>query len=416
MTQAMNTLLTPPEAIPLIDLVLPHAELEAELLGVFRTALRHGRFIGGTMVDQFEADFGAYCGTAYCVGVSSGTDALRFALLAVGIQRGDTVITTPHTFIATAEAITQAGAWPEFVDVDARTGNLAPERLKEFLESACTVEAEMGRPVSKRTGRLVTGIVPVHLYGHIADMDPILELARQYHLKVVEDACQAHGAAYFSRQENRWKTAGSLGDAAAFSFYPSKNLGACGEAGAVTTNDRTVAATVRVLRDHGQSQKYVHPIEGYNGRLDAIQAGILCVKLPHLPVWTQQRRKLAAQYGQVLQAMPGIMPLEELPYCRAVYHLYVVRVQNRESLQTALTQAGIGTGVHYPTPLHLQKAYSRLGYARGDFPVAERMAAEVLSLPMYPQLSIEQLDRVVAALYYHFQRSGGVQVAGATSL
>jgi len=230
---------------------------------------------------------------------------------------------------------------------------------------------------------------------------------------VVEDACQAHGAAYFSHQDNCWKLAGSMGDAAAFSFYPSKNLGACGEAGAVTTNDETIAAKVRMLRDHGQSQKYMHAIEGYNGRLDAIQAGILSVKLRLLPVWTEQRRQLAARYDQLLQALPEITLFEELPYSKAVYHIYAVRVPDRDTLQGALTQAGIGTGVHYPIPVHLQEAYAWLGYAPGDLPVAERVAAEVLSLPMYPQLTCAQQDTVVEALHRYFKRSAGARELGA---
>ena len=367
------------------------------------------------MVEQFEAEFATYCGTTYCVGVASGTDALRFALLAAGIRHGDAVITTPHTFIATAEAITQAGALPEFVDIDARSGNLDPCKLEEFLEKGCRIDAETGRAISRRSGRIVSGIIPVHLYGQMVDMDPILALSRRFNLKVVEDACQAHGAAYFSRQDNCWKRAGSLGDAAAFSFYPSKNLGACGEAGAVTTNDETIAGTARMLRDHGQSEKYIHAIDGYNGRLDAIQAGILSVKFRYLPMWTEQRRERAMRYGQLLQALPAIQRPEELPYGKAVYHLYVVRVQDRDVLQRELTQASIGTGVHYPTPLHLQKAYEGLGYAHGDFPAAERVAAEVLSLPLCPQLTCEQQDRVVEALRGHFQRAAGVRVSGAVS-
>jgi dTDP-4-amino-4,6-dideoxygalactose transaminase len=405
-----------PDTVPFLDLVTPHEELEEELVSVFRMALRRGRFSGGSMIARFEADFGMFCGTTCCVGVASGTDALRFALLAVGIRRGDAVITTPHTFMATAEAITQAGAWPEFVDIDARSGNLDPSKLEEFLEKACWIDAKTGCAISKRSGRMVSGVIPVHLYGQMADMDPILALSRRFNLKVVEDACQAHGAAYFSRQDDCWKRAGSIGDAAAFSFYPSKNLGACGEAGAVTTNDETIAAKIRMLRDHGQNQKYMHDIEGYNGRLDAIQAGILSVKLRHLPVWTEQRREHARRYGQLLQVILEIQRPEELAYGKAVYHLYVVRVQDRDALQRELTQAGIGTGVHYPMPLHLQKAYARLGYAHGDFPVAERVAAEVLSLPMYPQLTCEQQDRVAEACRGHFQRSAGLRVAGAVSL
>jgi dTDP-4-amino-4,6-dideoxygalactose transaminase len=401
--------------IPFVDLIAPHEELEEELVGVFRMALRYGRFIGGPMVEKFEADFSAFCGTTSCVSVSSGTDALRFALIAAGIRHGDAVITTPHTFIATAEAITQAGALPEFVDIDARSGNLDPHKLEEFLEHGCRMDADTGRAISRRSGRTVSGIIPVHLYGQMADMDRILAVARRFNLKVVEDACQAHGAAYFSQQDHGWKRAGSTGDAAAFSFYPSKNLGACGEAGAVTTNDETIAATVRMLRDHGQNEKYMHAIEGYNGRLDALQAGILSLKLRHLPRWTELRREHARRYGQLLQATPEIQRPEELPYGHGVYHLYVVRVQDRETLQRELAHAGIGTGVHYPTPLHLQKAYAWLGYVQGDFPVAERVAAEVLSLPMYPQLTSEQQDRVAEALRGHFESSAGSRVAGAVS-
>ena len=384
--------------VPFVDLVTPHEELEEKLVNVFRTALKHGHFIGGSMVEQFETDFATYCDTAHCVGVGSGTDALRFALYAVGIEPGDAVITSPHTFIATAEAITQVGAWPEFVDVDARTSNLDPAKLEAFLAEACRIDPQTGRAISKRSGRAITGIVPVHLYGQMADMDPILALARQFNMKVVEDACQAHGALYFSRQDNCWKSAGSMGDAAAFSFYPSKNLGACGEAGAVTTHDETIVAKVRMLREHGQSQKYIHDIEGYNGRLDAVQAGILNVKLRHLPAWTAQRRACAIRYGQLLQGTSDIQLPKELPNSKSVYHLYVIRAQDRDELQYDLAQAGIGTGVHYPTPLHLQKAYAWLGYAPGDFPAAERAAAEVLSLPMYPQLTGEQQERVVDTL------------------
>jgi dTDP-4-amino-4,6-dideoxygalactose transaminase len=367
------------------------------------------------MVEQFEADFGAFCGTTYCVGVASGTDALRFALRAAGIQAGEAVITTPHTFLATVEAITQVGAWPEFVDIDERSGNLDSYKLAEFIENTCQFDAGTGRVISRRSDRVITGIVPVHLYGQMADMDPILALAKRFNLKVVEDACQAHGAAYFSHQANCWKPAGSMGDAAAFSFYPSKNLGACGEAGAVTTNDQSIAVTVRMLRDHGQSQKYIHDIEGYNGRLDAVQAGILSVKLRHLPRWTEQRRERARRYDQLLQAVPEIKWPEELPYGKAVYHLYVIRVQDRDAVQRELTQTGIGTGVHYPTPVHLQKAYAWMGWTPGDFPVTEHMAAEVLSLPMYPQLTCEQQDRVVEALRSSVQRTAGVRVAGAVS-
>jgi len=256
-------------SIPFLDLVAPHVELEQELTSVFRRALHTAGFIGGPMVEEFEASFAAFCDTKYSIAVSSGTDALRFALMACGIQSGDVVLTVPHTFIATTEAISQAGATPEFIDIDEQTYNMSVENLRQFLNEQCSRTAS-GALISRRHNRPVTAIVPVHLYGQMADMDAILELAEQYGLTVVEDACQAHGAEYFSRRSSRWMKAGSMGRAAAFSFYPGKNPGACGEAGAVTTNDIAVTATIKMLRDHGQAQKYYHDVEGYNGRLDAI--------------------------------------------------------------------------------------------------------------------------------------------------
>src|SRR3989441_7703831 len=261
--------------VPFIDLVTSHLELEEELVSVFRSALKTAGFVGGRMVEDFERDFAQFCGVQQCVGVGSGTDALRFALIAAGVQPGDTVVTVPNTFIATTEAISQAGARPDFVDIDARTYTMEPDKVRAYLETECTPGLATGRVVSKRTGSQVTAVIPVHLYGLTADMDPILELAERYNLIVIEDACQAHGAEYFSSKQNRWMRAGSMGRAAGFSFYPGKNLGACGEAGAVTTNDRGLAERVRMLRDHGQSCKYFHDIEGYNGRLDAMQAGVL---------------------------------------------------------------------------------------------------------------------------------------------
>src|SRR5208283_3810822 len=268
--------------IPFVDLVAPHVELEEDLMAVVRKTLRTAGFVGGPMVEEFEGEFAKFCDVPYCVGVNSGTDALRFALMAAGVRSGDAVITVPNTFIATTEAISQAGALPEFVDIDERTYNMDAAKLREYLEKRCTV-TEQGKLVSNRSNRLVTAIVPVHLYGQMVDMDAILELAEQYRLIVIEDACQAHGAEYFSRKHSRWFKAGSMGRAAAFSFYPGKNLGACGEGGAVTTNDARIADAAKMLRDHGQAKKYYHDVEGYNGRLDAIQTGILSVKLKHLP-------------------------------------------------------------------------------------------------------------------------------------
>jgi len=389
----------PDEKIPFMDLLTPHRALEEELVSVFRSALHTAGFIGGPVLGEFEREFAAFCHTEHCVGVGSGTDALRFALVAAGVQPGDTVVTVPNTFIATTEAISQAGARPEFVDIDEGTYNLDPEKLRTYLEIQCTRERQTGRVVSRRSGSPVTAVIPVHLYGQMADMDPILELAAQYKLVVVEDACQAHGAEYFSQKEGRWRKAGSMGRTAAFSFYPGKNLGACGEAGAITTDDGGVARRSQMLRDHGQSRKYFHDIEGYNGRLDAIQAGVLRVKLRHLAEWNEQRRQRARIYDDLFAGTDGMVVRPHVPaWSRPVWHLYVVRVANRDSLQKDLADAGIGTGIHYPVALHLTKAYEALGFRPGDFPVAERAAAEVLSLPMFPELSREQQQRVVTTM------------------
>jgi dTDP-4-amino-4,6-dideoxygalactose transaminase len=383
--------------IPFVDLITPHQELQIQLMDVFRTALQTAGFVGGPAVEEFEREFAAYCDAKYAVGVGSGTDALRLALIAAGVGPGDSVITVPLTFIATTEAITQAGAQPEFVDIDEQTYTMSPEKLREFLENSCEVDGVTGQPRSRRTRRLVRAVIPVHLYGQTADMDPILALAERYNLIVIEDACQAHGAEYFSRRETRWRKAGSMGRAAAFSFYPGKNLGACGEAGAVTTSDERIARAIRMLRDHGQSRKYFHDVEGYNGRLDAIQAGLLRVKLRYLTQWNVQRQERARNYAKLLSEAEGTVILPHEPsWSRSVYHLYVVRVANRDQLEMDLVTAGIGTGIHYPVPLHLAKAYSALGFRPGDFPIAERVASQVLSLPMFPHLSVDQQERVVS--------------------
>jgi dTDP-4-amino-4,6-dideoxygalactose transaminase len=295
------------QPIPFLDLITPHCELEEELVHVLRKALRSGTFVGGPEVEGFEREFAASSEAGCCVGVASGTDALRFALMATGVQPGDSVVTVPNTFIATTEAITQAGAQPEFVDVDKRTYTMDPVRLREYVERNCTRDGRTGGLVNTRTGSRVRAVVPVHLYGQMADMDAITEVAADYGLVVVEDACQAQGARYFSRKEQRWQAAGSIGHAAAFSFYPGKNLGACGEAGAITTNDEHVAAACRMLRDHGQSKKYFHDIEGYNGRLDAIQAGFLRVKLRHLVEWNDHRRARARVYDELFVDHSGVV-------------------------------------------------------------------------------------------------------------
>lgn len=386
-------------AIPFLDLVTPHRELAPELTEVFTRVLNTAGFIGGLMLEQFENAFAEFCQTKYCVGVSSGTDALRFALMAGGVKFGDIVITVPNTFIATTEAISQAGAKPRFVDVDERTYNMDPVQVRKYVTECCSFDSRLELLIDNRSGKPVTAIVPVHLYGQMADMDELLEIAEQYHLNLIEDACQAHGAQYFSRKENRWRTAGSMGIAAAFSFYPGKNLGACGEAGAATTNDEMLARKMRMLRDHGQGKKYYHDMEGYNGRLDSIQAGLLHVKLKHLANWNQSRQERARKYNELLSAANADIKVPYEPsWSKAIYHLYVVQVENREVVQAALAAEGIGTGIHYPIPLHLQKAYTNQGYRTGDFPLTEKAAERILSLPIFPTLSEADQVRIVETL------------------
>jgi len=381
--------------IPFVDLITLHRELYDELAPVFRSVMETAGFIGGLMVEGFEKDFGSLCEVQHAVGVNSGTDAIRFALTAAGVEPGEAVVTVPNTFIATTEAISQSGASPVFVDIDERTYNIDPAKLRHLLEHECSIDRETGRPFYHKLQKAIAAVVPVHLYGQMAEMDPILEIARHYRLIVVEDACQAHGAEYFSKRENRWRKAGSMGHAAAFSFYPGKNLGACGEGGAVTTNSAEIAHQVRMLRDHGQSRKYYHDFEGYNGRLDALQAGLLQVKLRHLTEWNRRRQEAARRYNEAFGGLHDVITPFEPEWSRAVYHLYVVRVPDRDGLQKHLAKAQIGTGIHYPVPLHLQSAYSQLGHRPGDFPVTEAVANEILSLPMCPQLHAEQQSYVV---------------------
>ena len=325
------------------------------------------------------------------------------------------VITVPHTFIATTEAISQAGARPVFVDVDERTYNMDVNKLAQYLEMECSFNSDVRQTLHLETGRVVRAVVPVHLYGQTADMDPILELAEKYNFVVVEDACQAHGAEYYSQREGRWKTAGSMGKAAAFSFYPGKNLGACGEAGAVTTNDAALAAKVRMLRDHGQAKKYYHDVEGYNGRLDSIQAGILRVKLAHLDEWNAKRRAAAERYAEMFAQVEGVVLPHEPENTRAVYHLYVVRVADREGLRTYLDAAGVATGIHYPIPLHLQKAYGHLNLSPSDFPVSEEVADEIVSLPMYPGILPAAQARVVAKVVEFLELQKHAAPVGSTT-
>jgi dTDP-4-amino-4,6-dideoxygalactose transaminase len=364
--------------IPFLDLKIQYRQIEAELKPILEEIMAGGAFIGGAPVAAFEEEFAAFCRARHCVGLNSGTDALRFALMAVGVKSGDEVITVPHTFIATTEAISQAGATPVFVDIDPDT---------------CCIDVEqIPRRITSRT----RAILPVHLYGQPADMDPVLEIARKHHLAVIEDACQAHGALYKGRP------VGSMGVAGCFSFYPGKNLGAFGDGGAIVTDDERLAQIFRMLREHGQSRKYYHDMEGYTGRLDAIQAAVLRIKLKHLTQWNQARRAHAAAYTQLLAEIPGVAVVKEADFAQSVFHLYVILVDDRDGLQAFLTERGVGTGLHYPLPLHLQKAYARMGFRKGDFPVSERTAERLLSLPMYAELTREHVEYVADCIRDYF--------------
>jgi dTDP-4-amino-4,6-dideoxygalactose transaminase len=364
--------------IPLVDLRTQLASIREEVDAAIARVLGHGGFVLGEEVAEFELAFARYVGAQSAVGVASGTAALRLALAACGIGAGDEVITTPHTFFATAEAISQSGATPVFVDVRGDTLNLDPERV----ESAITWRTK--------------AIIPVHLYGNPADMEPLLGIARRHNLRLIEDAAQAHGAEYSGRR------CGSLGDIGCFSFYPGKNLGACGDAGAVTGNDLVLLERVRALRDHGRSSKYLHNEIGFAERMDALQAAILRAKLPHLERWTELRRIAAERYRTLLSHLPLELPLTT-PGSRHVFHLYVVRTPERDRLLDHLKKDGIMAGVHYPVPLHRQPAYLDLGYGRTTLPVAERAAREVLSLPLYPELDQSRAERVASSIERYFQ-------------
>ena len=360
--------------IPFLNLTAHHAPLRAEFSAAIEEVIDAGAFAGGPFVARFEEEFAAYCGTRAAVGVGNGTDALWLSLLALGIGPGDEVITVPMTFMATAEAISYCGARPVFVDIDDLTYTMDPELLE--------------RAITPR----VKAIIPVHLLGQCADMDPILEISSRHGIPFIEDACQAHGATYQGRR------AGSLGTAGCFSFYPGKNLGAFGEAGAITTNDPDLAARMRMFRDHGQARKYHHDVVGWNARMDGIQAAVLRIKLSHLDRNNAARRAHAARYAELLSDIPELRVPAEAPYGQHVYHVYTVRVPDRDQILEGLQQRGIGCGIHYPIPVHLQQAYRSLDVPRGSFPVAERCAGEFLSLPMYPELSDEQIAVVAEAV------------------
>lgn len=359
--------------IPLVDLKAQYATIKPEIDAAMQRVVNNTAFILGKEVSQFENDFAAFCRVKHCVGTDSGTAALHLALLICGVKPGDEIITTTHTFIATAEVISLTGARPVFVDIDPRTYNIDPNLV--------------ARAITPRTRALI----PVHLYGQPAEMDAILEIARKHDLRVIEDAAQAHGAEY------RGRRAGSMGDVACFSFYPGKNLGAYGDAGALVTNDAELAERARMLRDHGRRDKYEHLIVGYGYRLDALQAAILGAKLPHLDAWNARRRVIAGYYTKLLTNTDILTPYVP-PHVTPIYHIYCVRARDRDGLQKYLKARGIDTGIHYPIPLHLQPVYKNLGYKVGDFPHTEKAANEILSLPMYPELTDAQVEEIAEAV------------------
>lgn len=388
--------------IPLVDLKSQYEEIKGEIQEAINRVLDNSAFILGEEVTKFEEEFAKYCNTKYAIGTSSGTSALHLALLSAGIGKGDEVITTPYTFTATVETIIHCGAKPVFIDIDPRNYNIDPEKVRGFLETKCIPDEKTGQPTNRLTGKLVKAIIPVHLYGQPADLDPILELAKRYNLKIIEDACQAHGAQYKGKSKitlnsELGRRVGSIGDIGCFSFYPGKNLGAYGDGGMVVTNDGKIVAKIRMLRDHGRKGKYEHLIVGYNYRLDALQATILRVKLKYLDEWSEKRRRNAAIYNELLKESDVTIPYEE-EYVRHVYHLYVIRIKRRDRIYKFLQERGIACGIHYPLALHFQRAYHSLGYKKGDFPVAERCAQEVISLPIYPELKRNQIEYVAKTL------------------
>jgi dTDP-4-amino-4,6-dideoxygalactose transaminase len=360
--------------IPLVDLSAQYQPLKEDILQRIAEILDGMRLFLGPNVQALEEEFAAYQEVRHAVGVSDGTAGLQLALMACGVGGGDEVIVPSHTFIATAEAVALTGAEPVFVDIDPRTFTIDVDQVEQRITS--------------RT----RAIMPVHLYGHSADMDPLMEMAEGHDLWVVEDACQAHGARY------KGQRTGGLGHMAGYSFYFSKNLGAYGEAGMVTTNDAELASRVRMLRDHGSPERYQHTMLGANGRLDEIQAAVLRAKLPYLEGWNDQRRANATDYAQLLSDIEEVIAPETADYAEHVYHLYVVRVPRRDQLKAHLQQRGVGVGIHYPVPCHLQPAFQSLGYERGELPVTEQIADEILSLPMYPELTAEQRIEVVDAI------------------
>jgi len=371
------------DSVPFLDLKGLHAPLKAQLMEAFSSAVDHAAFVGGAELKAFESEFAAFCGVKACVGVGNGTDALVLALQGLGLKPGFLALTVPNTFIATTEAVSMAGGRFAFVDVDSETSLMNTDLLTEELAR---------RFASPDRSQWPQVLIPVHLYGQCADMDAIVRLAEQYEMVVVEDAAQAHGASWNGRK------AGTLGHAAGFSFYAGKNLGALGEAGAVTTGDPAVAERVAMLREHGQREKYVHKLSGGNHRLDAIQAAFLRIKLPHLEGWNQRRRDISGTYDAAFAACPRIRAVKIRPEAEPSRHIYVVHTPHRQALAEHLAARGIATGLHYPLPLHLQECYAHLGLGPGSFPVAERLASELLSLPLFPGMTAGQVKRVMDAV------------------
>ncbi len=382
--------------VPFVDLRAMHEELRPEIEAAFKDVFDRSSFIGSSYVDTFEKNFASYCGASQAVACASGTDAVKLALMAVGVKAGDAVITASHTFIATVEAISLIGAHPIFIEIEADTYHLSASALETYMLEKCRLGSD-GHWVDGDSGLPVTAVLPIHLYGMMADMQPILDLAKKYNLVVVEDACQAHGATYI--MDGKKMKAGSLGDASAFSFYPGKNLGAMGEGGAVTTQNESAAARMKLWRDHGSSQKYVHiSPDGWNGRLDALQCAILDIKLKKLDEWNDRRRQAAKWYQERLAGNEKVI-IPTVPAGREhIYHLYVVRLPDRDKAMKELGAHEIGCGLHYPIPLHIQAAYRDLGYRKGDFPVTEAVATSILSLPMFPHITEDMVDYVCKEL------------------
>ena len=381
--------------IPLVDLKAQYEEVKKEIWEGWEKAFETMHLMLGPNIEAFEKEFAAYCGSKFGVGVDSGTNAVYFALKALGINEDHEVITVSHTFFATVEAILYTGAYPRFVDIKEDSYTIDPDAVKEFINTKC--EYNNGKLIDKETGREIKAILPVHLYGNPADMDEILKIAQKYNLFVVEDAAQAHGAEFKGRK------VGSFGETAGFSFYMSKNLSALGEAGIVLTDKEEYAEILKLYRVHGQIDKYTHKFVGYNARLDEIQAIVLRAKLKKLDEWNEKRIKLANYYNEKLKDIPVVLPKIEKDK-KHVFHLYVIRTKSRDQLFNYLRENGVGAGIHYPIPCHLQPAIEELGYKEGDLPVTEKVAKEVLSLPMYPHLKKEDVDYIVDKIKDFFSK------------